>query len=81
MAEHNNEQATLNYKLQPILDERGISLREFARRTETRDETVRNFAHGTIKRIPVDFLAKACRELGCGVSDLVEVKPAEEADT
>lgn len=63
-------QVRINF--QKLLDERGMSQREFARRTGVGLETVRTFANGTMKRVPIDFLGKACRELNVGISDLID---------
>lgn len=62
----------IRFNLQRMLDERGISQREFARMSGARLETVNKFAKGELKRIPVDFLDAACRELKCGISDLMD---------
>ena len=58
--------------LQPLLDERGISLsREQVFRLVTRPP----------QRLSLDILAALCDILECGVQDLIEVVVAEQART
>lgn len=63
----------LDIHLAEMLAKQGVSIREFARRIDYRFDTVRQLHNGTIKRIPTDLIARACRELNCGVGDLFTV--------
>lgn len=62
----------IRFKLGTLLHERGYTIKGFAEKLDLREGTVRGMVRGNVKRIPTDFLAKACRELDCDISDLVD---------
>lgn len=62
----------IRYKLGVLLHQNGYTMKSFAEKTGLREGTVRQMVRGDIKRIPTEFLAKACEELGCGISDLID---------
>ncbi|MCM3598712.1 helix-turn-helix transcriptional regulator [Metabacillus idriensis] len=56
------------------LDEKGMSHREFAKRTGVRHPTISALCNNTVKHIPLENLAAICRELECEPGDLLELK-------
>jgi len=69
----------LRSNLKPMLDVKGISIREFSRRIDYRLNTVRGVYSNTIRRIPVDFIERACEELHCTVGELLYVSDEDES--
>lgn len=67
--------------LKEMLDSRRIPIRVFAKQIDYRFESVRQLYHGTTKRIPVDLIERACRELNCGISDLLTLVDEDDADS
>lgn len=76
----NVDENGIRYKLGPILYARGITMKDFAAKTGTREGTVIDFVKGRIKRIPADFIAKVCKELNCNVHDLMDYVPPEDVE-
>lgn len=61
--------------LSNILGERKMSQAELARRTEIRPNTINELYWELVDRISLDQLEKICIELGCKISDLLEIVP------
>lgn len=57
--------------VKPILDEKGISMRQFAQDIDHNRDQVRNFCNGDMKRIPVELLDKICRELDVPLHEIL----------
>jgi putative transcriptional regulator len=56
------------------LEEKGISHREFARRTGIRHPTISALCNNTVKQVPLENLVAICVELECDPGDLLELK-------
>jgi putative transcriptional regulator len=61
-------------KLAELLEERGISGREFARRTGIRHPTIHEMCRNESKSLPVDNIAKMCEVLGVDISDILQLE-------
>ncbi|PLR92041.1 helix-turn-helix domain-containing protein [Bacillus sp. T33-2] len=65
-------------KLNSILEERGISRREFARMTGIRHPTINEMCKNQTKRIPLDNLAVICEILNVNIQDVLELVNIDE---
>lgn len=59
--------------LNRILEEKGLSHREFARITGIRHPSISEMCNNETKRLPLDNLAKICAALQCNISDILEL--------
>ncbi|GLI07653.1 MULTISPECIES: helix-turn-helix domain-containing protein [Paenibacillus] len=59
-------------KLKPILDQRGISIRQLAKDIDYRFDSVRAFYNDQTERYPRELLDKLCTYLGVNIGDLLE---------
>ena len=64
--------------LSRLLKERGLSLRELARRTSTHPDVLSRFARGATSGVSYDLLERVCRELPCQPGDLLHYEPDNE---
>lgn len=58
--------------LKPLLEERGISIRQFAKDIDYRFESVRKLHNNELERFPSDLLDRACEYLDIEVGDLLK---------
>lgn len=65
-------------KLDEQLKKRGISQREFARRTGIRHVSINEMCRNTTERLPLRNLAKICEELQCDIPDILELVDHEK---
>ena len=65
---------TYIFKLEQLLDDRGINKRKLITDTGTDFKVVKRLATGEIVRIDIYGLARLCNYLNCNVSDIVEFK-------
>ncbi len=65
---------TYIFKLEQLLDDRGINKRKLITDTGTDFKVVKRLATGEIVRIDIYVLARLCNYLNCNVSDIVEFK-------
>lgn len=63
----------LKSNLEELLNERGLSIREFARRIDYRFESVRLLYNNEMARIPTELIERCCRELDCSISELFSI--------
>lgn len=59
-------------KLKPMVDERGLSIRQVAKDIDYRFETVRQMYNDESRQFPRDLLVKLCAYFGCTISELLE---------
>lgn len=59
--------------LAKILEDRGISQREFSRMTEIRFASINEMCKNETSRLPLDNLAKICEVLNVNISDVLEL--------
>ncbi len=57
-----------------LRENRSISLRKVVEETDVSNSTVLRLANNTIKRVPLDELAKLCVYLQCDVGDLLRLE-------
>jgi putative transcriptional regulator len=63
--------------LSVLLEERGISHREFSRQSGIRHPTINEMCNNQSKHIPLDNLARICEVLECQITDVLELVPGE----
>ncbi|MFE8697989.1 helix-turn-helix domain-containing protein [Cytobacillus sp. FJAT-53684] len=61
-------------KLDELLKQKGISQREFSRRTGIRQPTISEMCLNKSKSLPVENLNLICIELDCKIEELIEFK-------
>ena len=64
----------IQVKVKPILDERGISMREFARNIDYNRDQVRKFCTNQLVHIPIVLIERTCAELDVSLHDIIELK-------
>lgn len=62
-------------QLQELLDVKGISQRELARRTGIRYPTISEMCLNKTSRLPIENIAKICDALDCEIQDLLVLVP------
>lgn len=65
---------TYIFKLEQLLDDRGINKRKLITDTGTDFKVVKRLATGEIVRIDIYVLARLCNYLNCNVSDIVDFR-------
>jgi len=65
-------------RLKEIMDERGISRNQLAKRIDARFEVVGKWYKGEVEKMDLDILARICYALDCTTEDLIKYVPAEE---
>jgi putative transcriptional regulator len=66
-------------KLAELLEKKGITQRELARRTGIRQPSIVEMCNGQCVRLPLKNLAKICEVLGVGVEDVIELVESEDS--
>jgi DNA-binding Xre family transcriptional regulator len=59
-------------------EQRSISMRQVATESGASIHVVNGLANNTLKRPPLDDVARLCAYLGCDVGDILSVKPDDE---
>jgi len=67
----------LRVRLNNLLQERGISQRELARRTDKHPDVISRFAREVTGMVSYDLLDCICAALNCDVADVLEHVPDE----
>lgn len=62
----------IKFKLKVVLALNDINQRQLAEATGIRPSTLSAMNKGTLKELPLEVLNKMCKELNCGVGDLLE---------
>lgn len=65
-------------RLKEIMDERGISRNQLAKRIDARFEVVGKWYKGEVEKMDLDILARICYALDCTTEDLIKYVPAGE---
>ena len=65
-------------KLKEVMDERGISRNQLAKRIDARFEVVGKWYKGEVEKMDLDILARICYALDCTTEDLIRYVPGEE---
>jgi putative transcriptional regulator len=71
----------LRTRLKRILEQRGLSIRGFARMIDYRYESVRQFVNNESVQIPVELVERICEALSIDVSDLFYLERKEKTET
>ncbi|MEB3327750.1 MAG: helix-turn-helix transcriptional regulator [Candidatus Sericytochromatia bacterium] len=64
------------WKLDALMRARGVKGRELARRLEIGENYLSRIRHEVPERLSLELLDGLCRELGCGIADLLEHRAA-----
>lgn len=63
----------IKIKLSEVMDEKGITRNKMRSLTGVKYDVVDRYYKGdSVERVDLDFLAKACYVLNCGIDDLLE---------
>ena len=65
-------------RLKEVMDERGITRNQLAKRIDARFEVVGKWYKGEVEKMDLDILARICYALDCTTEDLIRYVPAEE---
>ena len=65
-------------RLKEIMDARGISRNQLAKRIDARFEVVGKWYKGEVEKMDLDILARICYALDCTTEDLIRYVPGEE---
>ena len=65
-------------RLKEIMDARGISRNQLAKRIDARFEVVGKWYKGEVEKMDLDILARICYALDCTTEDLIKYVPGEE---
>ena len=65
-------------RLKEIMDARGISRNQLAKRIDARFEVVGKWYKGEVEKMDLDILARICYALDCTAEDIVQYIPGEK---
>ena len=65
-------------RLKEIMDARGISRNQLAKRIDARFEVVGKWYKGEVEKMDLDILARICYALDCTTEDLIRYVPGGE---
>ena len=65
-------------RLKEIMDARGISRNQLAKRIDARFEVVGKWYKGEVEKMDLDILARICYALDCTTEDLIRYVPGKE---
>ncbi|TLS37731.1 helix-turn-helix domain-containing protein [Pseudalkalibacillus caeni] len=66
--------ATIKSNLKPILESRGLSIREVAREIDYRFESVRQLYNDETKKFPKELLERLCEYLNVTPGEILELE-------
>ena len=67
-------------RLIEIMDARGISRTQLAKRIEARFEVVGKWYKGEVEKMDLDILARICYALDCTTEDIIRYVPGNEEE-
>ena len=67
-------------RLKEIMDARGISRNQLAKRIDARFEVVGKWYKGEVEKIDLDILARICYALDCTTEDIIRYVPGNEEE-
>lgn len=68
----------IELRLKDMMDERGISRNQLAKRIDARFEVVNKWYKGEVEKMDLDILARICYALDCTTDELLCYIPGEE---
>ena len=75
---HTQEYGFIRVKLREALDSRGITRNRLRTLTGVKYDVIdRYYKNDTVQMADLDFFAKVCRVLNCGLDELLEYVPAK----
>lgn len=66
-------------RLKEVMDARGISRNQLAKRIDARFEVVDKWYKGEVEKMDLDILARICYALDCTTEDLIRYTSGKEA--
>lgn len=67
-------------RLKEVMDERGISRNQLAKRIDARFEVVGKWYKGEVEKMDLDILARICYALDCTAEDIIRYVPGNEEE-
>ena len=67
-------------RLKEVMDERGISRNQLAKRIDARFEVVGKWYKGEVEKMDLDILARICYALDCTTEDIIRYVPGNEEE-
>ncbi len=67
-------------RLKEIMDARGISRNQLAKRIDARFEVVGKWYKGEVEKMDLDILARICYALDCTTEDIIRYVPGNEEE-
>ena len=67
-------------RLKEIMDARGISRNQLAKRIDARFEVVGKWYKGEVEKMDLDILARICYALDCTAEDIIRYVPGNEEE-
>ena len=67
-------------RLKEIMDARGISRNQLAKRIDARFEVVGKWYKGEVEKMDLDNLARICYALDCTTEDIIRYVPGNEEE-
>ena len=67
-------------RLKEIMDARGISRNQLAKRIDARFEVVGKWYKGEVEKMDLDILARICDALDCTTEDIIRYVPGNEEE-
>lgn len=68
----------IDIKLRPLLERRGMTQSELAKRTGIRPSTISDLCNNNSDFVKIDFLNRILNVLKCGLNDVLEYKDGDE---
>ena len=71
---------TIRIKLDELIQKAGISKNKLSQRAEMQRTQLNHYCNNDISRLDIDVLARICTVLECGIGDLLEFIPPDQAE-
>ncbi len=66
----NNKNKKLVFRIKKVLEEKGLTISEFAEKAGLHYNTALSIVNGKYKRIGLDTLTQMCHALNCDIQDI-----------
>ena len=71
---------TIRINLAALIEKSGLSKNKLSHRAEMQRTQLNHYCSNTVTRLDTDGLARLCTVLHCGIGDLLEFIPPEDAE-
>ena len=71
---------TIRINLAAMIEKSGLSKNKLSHRAEMQRTQLNHYCSNTVTRLDTDVLARLCTVLHCGIGDLLEFIPPEDAE-